>query len=167
MIHNSVFCFLFSSSCQTTSKLWSYRDYNQVARKLPLWGFVKQSNKVLLTVEGREKRREKWKREKCQYFRAFGVYSVQNFLFRCNNHSSQRWKDLKLFFKTKSWHDSRCFPHLPARNQSFLQSKWFIALVLEADCKRKPSRVKNRKSYPQLIHKHRLPGKVRYLYFFT
>lgn len=71
MIHNSVYWFLFSSSRQTTSKLWSYRDYKQVARKLPLWGFVKQSNNVLLTVEGREKKKRKVKKRKVPIFLGF------------------------------------------------------------------------------------------------
>lgn len=62
MIHNSVFCFLFSSSRQTTSKLRSYRDYKQVVRKMP--GFLKQSNNVLLTVQGREKKKRKVKKRK-------------------------------------------------------------------------------------------------------
>lgn len=71
MIHNSVYWFLFSSSRQTTSKLWSYRDYKQVARKLPLLGFVKQSNNVLLTVEGREKKKRKVKKRKVPIFLGF------------------------------------------------------------------------------------------------
>lgn len=74
MIHNSVFCFLFSSSRQTTSKLWSYRDYKQVARKLPLWGFVKQSNNVLLTVEGREKKEEESEKEKSANILGLSMY---------------------------------------------------------------------------------------------
>lgn len=159
MIHNSVFCFLFSSSRQTTSKLWSYRDYKQVARKLPLWGFVKQSNNVLLTVEGREKKKRKVKKRKVPIFLGFRCIFSPNLPVSVQQPQFTKVERFKVIFQNKILTRQPLLSPFTSMQRK-LSPK-------QADCKRKPSRVKNRKLYPQLIHKHRLPGKVRNLYFFT
>lgn len=101
MIHNSVFCFLFSSSRQTTSKLWSYRDYKQVARKLPLWGFVKQSNNVLLTVEGREKKKRKVKKRKVPIFLGFRCIFSPNLPVSVQQPQFTKVERFKVIFQNK------------------------------------------------------------------
>lgn len=101
MIHNSVYCFLFSSSRQTTSKLWSYRDYKQVARKLPLWGFVKQSNNVLLTVEGREKKKRKVKKRKVPIFLGFRCIFSPNLPVSVQQPQFTKVERFKVIFQNK------------------------------------------------------------------
>lgn len=101
MIHNSVYCFLFSSSRQTTSKLWSYRDYKQVARKLPLLGFVKQSNNVLLTVEGREKKKRKVKKRKVPIFLGFRCIFSPNLPVSVQQPQFTKVERFKVIFQNK------------------------------------------------------------------
>lgn len=101
MIHNSVYWFLFSSSRQTTSKLWSYRDYKQVARKLPLWGFVKQSNNVLLTVEGREKKKRKVKKRKVPIFLGFRCIFSPNLPVSVQQPQFTKVERFKVIFQNK------------------------------------------------------------------
>lgn len=101
MIHNSIYSFLFSSSRQTTSKLWSYRDYKQVARKLPLWGFVKQSNNVLLTVEGREKKKRKVKKRKVPIFLGFRCIFSPNLPVSVQQPQFTKVERFKVIFQNK------------------------------------------------------------------
>lgn len=68
---------------------------------MPLWGFVKQSNNVLLTVEGREKKKRKVKKRKVPIFLGFRCIFSPNLPVSVQQPQFTKVERFKVIFQNK------------------------------------------------------------------